>query len=596
MNITMRSLTSPRASSRTKRRQNPPQLSREARKLISRIRRQPADEDALRRLRDLYAERADHASLANLLEGWAQRTAHPTTAADLYHSAADAVLAADGPRARAAYLLERSLQRNPEHAERLDRLTGLLAQLGEFEALKHALQRLLLRLQKESEKESDTDSRWIAAVEFRLGRLYQSHFGEDDKALQHYRLALEHNPYYLPAIQGAQYLYRQRGNQRAVALLWELEIQATSEPQVQMELLLSLATHQDRRLGDLNGAIASLRRALRLSPNQTLTKVRLARLLLSRFHERGDNLDKARAAAVYLQLANQARGKRAVHYAQQCLELDPNSRAAQERLKSAQMEAEDPPDKVALAAVTPLLQSFAQTCLRARSLTTSPAEPAPQTSGPAPVAPADATVCDDSSSAPQAMDERSADAAAGTLKLAATSTREHHVPNGQATLRSPLPTDVDDWLHRDELSPLARDTGPLEPIEADQDAPPPSGHICRISDPLPPSAAHQPLEVNLGASTGSHLYVTLDGSLRTGGIFAVTYRLLRLNTPVALTVTFPGGYETCALGRVRFLRDTWDCDEDQEPGMAIEFEALTQRGLELMEQFASQRAPILYDN
>lgn len=541
MNIAIASRTGPSSSTRGRRR-SASRLSRETRKLIARVRRNPDDEKALEQLREHYTNQGDQASLANLMEAWAQRSTDPIRAAERFQAAADAVLASHGNKARAAYLLERCLQRRPHGAQQLDRLTALLAQLGEHEALKHALQRVLLRLKKEP----DAEPKWMAAVEYRLGNLYQSHYGADDKALQHYRLALQSDPSYLPAIHGAQYLYRRMGDQRAVALLWELEVQATPQVQSQVELLLGLSTHQDRRLGDLNGAISSLRRALRMEPGQLLTKVRLARLLLARYRERGEAADRARAAAVYLKLAAQTRGDRAAAYARQCLELDPDNSAALARLRTAAQEGED--------AELESAGEFAHMPSYVGHMHWPPTRPAE-------------------------ADGRSATADT----------------NADPTASYSLRRDVEAWLHHDELSPLARDTAPLEPVIPAQEMPPPTGHICRVCETLPTDLGRETLEVNLGATTSSHLYVTLDGHLRAGGVFAATYRRLALNTKVALILTLPGGFEAKVLGRVRFARDSWDCVDGQEPGMAIEFEALAARDLEWLEQFAAERPPMLYD-
>lgn len=490
-----------------------PSVNRKAKKLIAQIRRDPSNEEAVQALKAHYESAQDYPSLANLLEGWASRTVDPELAADRFVEAADAVLLGAGDKARAAYLLEHALQRNPVRSELLDKLTRLLETEDAIEPLKFALQRLLLAVADRK----DVDKVWHAQLEYRLGRVYDIHLSTRGKAMVHYRRALELNPKLLPALEAARRIYAASENHRAVAVIWELQVNATMEPERRVELLVGLARHRERYLDEPERAILALRQALREKPDHKPALMHLAELLRSRFDGKQDKADAERASAVYLHLSRLSEGEEALAFAHTAQDLWDEDGAAAERI--AKLNA------------------------AAAASTAPPPAAAPQ----------------------KAM---------------------------------PSSPSVDAWLHTDQLEPLTNTTGPLDPVtDHGSEMPPalaPLPHS-RMRTELGGSEGREVLEVNLGPNTASNFYIGLEGGLLEGGVFAATYRDLPVGTQVDLHLTMPGGFVARALGRVRFRRDALDFNDDQEPGVAVEFEEVTPQDLELIARFANQRAPMLYD-
>src|SRR5512145_485039 len=109
--------------------------------LIARLRSHPDDLDAYESLKAHYHHANDFASLANLVEGWAARTADPRTAADAFHEAARTVSYYLQDQPRALELLEHALDRDPRHAEAAGDLDALLEALGDVEATIRSLER-----------------------------------------------------------------------------------------------------------------------------------------------------------------------------------------------------------------------------------------------------------------------------------------------------------------------------------------------------------------------------------------------------------------------------------------------------------------------
>lgn len=495
-----------------------PRPNRQARKLIAQIRRDPGNDAAIRALRDHYTSIEDFPSLANLLEGWATRTSDARLASQRFVEAAEVTLLGELENTRAAYLLEHALTRTPHKLDLLNQLSDLLDAQQAYEPLKHALQRQILRLNDSP----NTEPGLQAEVEFRLGRVHELHLRNTDKAMRHYRRAVEHDKSHLAALGAAKDLYLDAGNHHAAALLWEMQVRAAPSPEQKTALLLELASLQERFLDEPDKATASLRRVLRVFPAHKGAIEQLAGLLERRYEHTAAAQDQERARDLRSQLAPLAAHQSG---------YGPSNPSAFPR--------EDDTEEV------PIFE------MDAAALATIPVE----------------------------IDEAPPEPTTAPARVS-----------------SPA---LEAWLHTEDLAPLASSTAPLEPIPTDaSEAPPellPMPHS-RMVNTLNAPADYTSLEVNLGPTTPSNLYIGLEGGLLEGGVFASTYVSMPIGSKVALTITLPGGFNAQALGKVRFRRDVLDAGYDQDPGLAIEFEQVTPEDLELIARFANQRAPMLYDS
>jgi hypothetical protein len=118
----------------------------------------------------------------------------------------------------------------------------------------------------------------------------------------------------------------------------------------------------------------------------------------------------------------------------------------------------------------------------------------------------------------------------------------------------------------------------------------------RIVERLWEDPIREQLEVNLGATTDSNLYVGVDLRIANGGVFAATYQDLPPGTHVSLHITLAGGLATSAHGRVTLQRESLDAFGDPAPGVCVAFELLSNEALALLEQFASIRTPWLIED
>jgi hypothetical protein len=118
----------------------------------------------------------------------------------------------------------------------------------------------------------------------------------------------------------------------------------------------------------------------------------------------------------------------------------------------------------------------------------------------------------------------------------------------------------------------------------------------RIVERLWEDPIREELEVHLGVTTESTLYVDMDLQIANGGVFVATYQDLPPGTQVLLHITLPGGLATSAHGRVTLKRESLETFGDPTPGMCVAFELLSSEALAVLKQFASIRTPWLIED
>jgi uncharacterized protein (TIGR02266 family) len=124
---------------------------------------------------------------------------------------------------------------------------------------------------------------------------------------------------------------------------------------------------------------------------------------------------------------------------------------------------------------------------------------------------------------------------------------------------------------------------------------PPGAHAPQAPQPVL-LGPRENVEANVGASSETNFYVGFSGEIAEGGVFVATYNTLAQGALVTLHVTLPGGYEFKSPGRVHFVRDPMDMNDDAEPGMGVKFEALTSEHRELVLRFVRKRPPMFFDD
>jgi tetratricopeptide (TPR) repeat protein len=298
-----------------------PAIDANARRLIARIQQNSRDTEAVLELQAHYDAHGDYPSLANLLEGWAKTLSNDRHAAAAYFDAGEAVLVGMGDRARSQRLYQQALDRYPEHDGALARIEAMLREDGDDTALERCLSQLIQELTRR-----DADPKFRAKLHLRLGQLYEERLLLRGRAIAQYRSALELDATLVPAIAAARGIYLNSGKSEAAADMFELQIAATPEATDRHALLVGLARHRRHALGDLDGAVLALRRAVKTLPAEPPTFEMLAELLAARSAHGGEDApaDRARAAELYYQVARSIPRNQARPRLEACLTLQPD--------------------------------------------------------------------------------------------------------------------------------------------------------------------------------------------------------------------------------------------------------------------------------
>ncbi|MCG8554483.1 MAG: tetratricopeptide repeat protein [Proteobacteria bacterium] len=235
------------------------------------------DAETITELRTFLVRRGEYAAVSRLLSDWAHRARDRNAAAEAYMQAADAAQRAGAVR-EAEALYEQALQARPTHRRAATRLLDAMQQRGSDSAQLRLLDHLI-RCWNETDI---VDSVHLAELHFRLGRILELRSPMPSAAADHYRRALQLDPGSTGAAAAARALFERAGNLQAAAAVIELQLDVTRNADRRCELLWELALVRGERMGDLDGAIAALRRALALAPEDPKLLGRLAACL----HER----------------------------------------------------------------------------------------------------------------------------------------------------------------------------------------------------------------------------------------------------------------------------------------------------------------------
>jgi uncharacterized protein (TIGR02266 family) len=108
-------------------------------------------------------------------------------------------------------------------------------------------------------------------------------------------------------------------------------------------------------------------------------------------------------------------------------------------------------------------------------------------------------------------------------------------------------------------------------------------------------AARVELSIEIGIDDHTNFYVGFSENVSAGGLFIATYRLMPVDTEVALTFVLPDELPIFVHGIVRWLRDPRDVSASEvPPGMGIEFVNLGEAEQARIDAYIGTRAPLFY--
>ena len=228
----------------------------------------PGHEGANAALARLYRKMARFDALVETLDRHAKASEDAQRKTDLLLQAARTLTVDVGAPERAMSFCERVLAVDSENPKALELMAQLKAQSGDATAAVVAVERL-------AEGESDLVKK--AALLVRAGRLLED-AGDKDRAIEHYKTALDLNPQETIAASALRTIYANRGDAHGAAELLLREIEVTQGSLAKARLLADLGLLRRDRLEEPTKAAETFAQALELDPTCTAAALGLAEL------------------------------------------------------------------------------------------------------------------------------------------------------------------------------------------------------------------------------------------------------------------------------------------------------------------------------
>ncbi len=177
-----------------------------------------------------------------------------------------------GDAERALECLHRALDLAPEHLSSLRQGQRLAEKLGHWRDLVGLLER---------EAALVGDLKQVVALRHRAAAVLDERLADPSAAVVAYEKLLAVSPAYLPALTALGRLYSEGGRWSDLAVLYRTEA-AVATPERAAQLLLKVGELQERRLGDVDGALTTYGQVLERMPRDLQALGALGRLQRSR--------------------------------------------------------------------------------------------------------------------------------------------------------------------------------------------------------------------------------------------------------------------------------------------------------------------------
>lgn len=255
----------------------------------------PTQQEPFLALRKAYREDKAFDRLVTLYETRGQALTDLVKAAELFYWAAE--LRADqlGDVAGAEVDLVHALDRDPANGKAAQRLKLIYREQGRTADY-------LTMMEMEAAAVARTkDQARVADLHAEMNQLFAGHFARIEKAITGPQRATEVTPDMLRTIESARKIYRALGDWPTVVRLYDLELLATTDGKRRADLQLASGRVLAEKLGQLEGAVERLTEVARLRPRDDKALEALALIFTS--PQWTEATGRERAAAIYHQIA-----------------------------------------------------------------------------------------------------------------------------------------------------------------------------------------------------------------------------------------------------------------------------------------------------
>ncbi len=311
----------------------------DAEKFQAILERDPTDTQAFVNLCDIAEKDGDYEYLAELLKYRAQVTQDEQEVVDLHFRAGEVYLDKLNDMQRGAEVLLEGFDKDPTHAGIGDRLDGVYREAEDWEG---ALQLAESRLDFLAEADVNGTKVVIRSdLHQQAGEVLERAIGDDERALAHYRKAIELDKTNLLAIYGAREIYYRARSFKNAAKLCELEARVEKDNERKIALYRELAHILSTNLSDADQAVMALKRAHKLDQQNPEVKLDLARTIAATSTTDENKKDHRWASEFLMKAARGAETAEVFELARLALLATPASVKAMEFIESKAGETGD---------------------------------------------------------------------------------------------------------------------------------------------------------------------------------------------------------------------------------------------------------------
>ncbi len=224
--------------------------------------------------------------------------------------------------AMAQQLLAR-LRQNPTDSAALSALSAHCEQMGDYALLVDAMEQHARAL-----AEADGDPIELGRIHFDLGNLFRARMGRADRAIVHYRAAIDYDAAQRPAMAAARAIYTELGKWDQVAKLLTREAESLPPGQKRATVLKELSSVYRDRLGQFGQATQALREAAAADAEDLQIRHDLATVLLDQADREMDanraDSERREAADVLCEMAGAVSDDYAFAYIEAALDAVPD--------------------------------------------------------------------------------------------------------------------------------------------------------------------------------------------------------------------------------------------------------------------------------
>jgi tetratricopeptide (TPR) repeat protein len=300
------------------------------------LERDPTDTQAFVSLCDIAEKDSDFAYLAELLKYRAQVTKDESEVVDLYYRAGEVYLDKLGNLNAGVEVLLLGFEADPTHGGIGDRLDAVYREAEDWDGALQVAERRIQAL--EAADSSGTKVTIRSDLHQQAGEILDRALGDSERALAHFRRAIELDKSNLLAIYGAREIYYRDGKYKNAAKLCELEARVEKSSDRRTALYRELAHILGHHLGDAEQAVVALKRALKLDQENDEIKLDLARSIAATAVNAENAKDHRWASDFLLRVARDAEPAESLALARLALLALPESAKAVEFIETKARE------------------------------------------------------------------------------------------------------------------------------------------------------------------------------------------------------------------------------------------------------------------